>query len=98
MLINKKRFTEKALGFVEQGKEYNKLDVIELTACAMADDLYVELAPGMITEDISKLRDIFRGVATNCIDWKRIDRKVNPQEWADTIEYNSWPDSLVLEV
>lgn len=83
MQITKERFTTVALGFVEPEKEYDHEEVILRTACELADNFYNEFFTMMTIKDIEELRKIFRGIARNCIDWQRLNRKANPRDWAD---------------
>lgn len=94
MQITKDRFTTVALGFVEQGKEYDRDEVILKTACELAGQFFDEFMPEMSVSNVEELRKIFRGIASNCIDWQRVNRKVHPREWADLVEYNAWPMPL----
>jgi hypothetical protein len=83
MQITKERFTTVALSFVEVEKDYDTEEVIIRTACELADNFYNEFFTLMTVGDIEELRKIFRRIASNCIDWQRLNRKAHPREYAD---------------
>lgn len=98
MQITKDRFTTTALGFVEPEKEYDHEMVISETAFELAGQFFNEFAPEMSVSDIEDLRKIFRRIARNAIDWSRINRKVHPREYADSVEYDYWPEMIKGEL
>lgn len=95
MQITKDRFTTTALGFVEPEKEYDLETVISETAFELAGQFFNEFAPEMSVSDIEDLRKIFKRIARNAIDWRRVNRKVHPREYADTVEYDFWPKVIM---
>jgi hypothetical protein len=94
MQITKDRFTTTALGFVEPEKEYDYETVISETAFELAGQFFNEFAPEMSVSDIEDLRKIFRRIGRNAIDWSRVNRKAHPREYADSIEYDYWPEMI----
>lgn len=94
MQITKKRFTEIALGFVETGKDYDHEEIVLRTAIELAGIFYDEFYHDMTIGDIEDLRKVFKGIARNVIDWKRLNRKAHPEEWADSIKYDAWPEVI----
>lgn len=98
MQITRDKFTTVALGFVEPEQEYDPEQVISETAFELAGQFFNELAPEMSVQDIAEMRTIFRRVARNAIDWSRVNRKVHPREYADSVEYNAWPEMLRGEI
>lgn len=83
MQINKEKVMSIALSFVEPGQDYDKEEVIAQTAFELADQLRAEFIREMPVDDLLDLRRIFKGIARNCIDWTRLNRKAHPDEYAD---------------
>lgn len=91
MLINKDRFTTIALGCVEPHREYDKDDVILDVASEMATELHEELGwESMSLESHEKLKEAFKQAAERSIDWVRVNRKVEPEEYADAYWREYW--------
>lgn len=84
MQINREKVISVALSFVEAGQDYDKEEVIAQTAVELADQLRAEFIKEMPVDDQLELRRIFKGVARNCIDWTRLNRKAHPDEYADS--------------
>jgi hypothetical protein len=98
MQITKDKFTTIALGFVEPEKDYDPEQVIQEVAFEIAGQMFEEFAPEMSVQDIAELRAVFRRIGRNAIDWARVNRKVHPREYADSVEYNSWPEMIKGEL
>jgi hypothetical protein len=60
--------------------------------------MFEEFAPEMSVQDIAELRVIFRRIGRNAIDWRRLNRKAHPQEYADSVEYYYWPEMIKGEL
>lgn len=85
MIISKDRFTTIALSYVKEHQKYDKDDVILDVAAEMATELHEELGWGsMSLLSHEKLKEAFMQAAEKNIDWKRVNRKVEPEEYADT--------------
>ena len=83
MFINKDKITEVALSFVVPSHDYDREDVIANTATELARQLHNEFVKEMAAKDEVELRRIFSWIARNAIDWRRLNRKANPEEYAD---------------
>lgn len=85
MLIYKKTFTDEALKFVERGKAYDREFVVADVASALATALYEELGGvnAMSLIDVEHLKSAFRTAASSLIDWKKLNQKVEPADYAD---------------
>lgn len=83
LILNKRKFTEAALKHVEPGKDYDKDEVVARTAIDLVDKFYDEFSNEIATEDLPKLRNIYKGIAYNAIDWTSLNRKARPDEYAD---------------
>lgn len=94
MQITRDKFTTIALGFVEPEKDYDPEQVIQEVAFEIAGQMFEEFAPEMSVQDIAELRVIFRRIGRNAIDWARVNRKVHPREYADSVEYDYWPEMI----
>lgn len=91
MHINKDRFTTIALGCVEVHQKYDKDDVILDVASKMATELHEELGwDSLSLASHNKLKEAFKQAAGNSIDWTRINRKVEPEEYADAHWREYW--------
>lgn len=96
MIVTKNTFTDEALKFVEFRKDYDKDEVVSRTAAEMANKLHEAIGFGsMSIESISKLREVFRATAPIAIDWRRLNRKAHPEEYADLRKDGAWPAPLV---
>lgn len=91
MIITQKTFTEEALKFIEPGKAYDRAFIAKDVADSIADQLYEELGrtKSMTMIDVNHLKSAFYTAAISLIDWTRCNRKVNPQEYADTY-WRTW--------
>lgn len=83
MFINKDKITEVALSFVVPMQDYDREDVIVNTATELARQLHNEFVKEMAAKDEVELRRIFNWIARNAIDWRRLNRKAHPDEYAD---------------
>ena len=83
LILNKRKFTEAALKHVEPGKDYDKDEVVARTAIDLVDKFNDEFSNEMATEDLPKLRHIYKSIAYNAIDWTSLNRKARPDEYAD---------------
>ena len=83
LVIDKDKFTNTALEFVEPMQDYDKEEIIAETAIKLARLLRDEFEAEMPTDDEIELRRIFKGIARNTIDWTRLNRKARPDEYAD---------------
>lgn len=99
MLITQKTFTEVALKLVEPGKAYDREFLAKDVAGAIAEQLYAELGrtKSMSMLDLSCLKAAFFTAAMSLIDWTRCNQKVEPREYADSLEYNAWPQPIKPE-
>lgn len=96
MIVTKKTFTDEALKHVEFRKDYDKDEVVSRTAIEMANQLHEAIGFGsMSIESISKLREIFMATAPIAIDWRRLNRKAHPEEYADTMKDGAWPHPMI---
>lgn len=84
LVINKDRFTQVAISFVEQFQDYDKDEIVEQTAIELARLFHNELVEEMPADEELELRRIFRTIARNAIDWTRLNRKAHPDEYADS--------------
>ena len=99
MIIDKNTFTQEALSFVESGKAYDRAFIVADVASSLANKLYQELGTtkAMSLQDVDHLKLAFRTAAASLIDWGRCNRKVQPQDYADSIGYNAWPTPIMAE-
>lgn len=84
LVINKDRFTQVALKFVEQFQDYDKDEIVAQTATELARLFHNELVEEMPADDEYELRRIFKSICWNAIDWTRLNRKAHPDEYADS--------------
>lgn len=99
MLIDKNTFTTEALRFVQPDKAYDREFLAMDVAKSLANRLYEELGAtkAMSLLDVDHLEKAFYTAAKSLIDWGRCNRKVQPRDYADSIEYNAWPEALKAE-
>lgn len=99
MIIDKNTFTVEAVRLVQPGKAYDREFLAMDVAKSLANRLYEELGASMAMSllDVDHLEKAFYTAAKSLIDWGRCNRKVQPQEYADSIEYNPWPEPLKAE-
>lgn len=97
MIINKDTFTKEAVRIVEPEQDYDAEQVITRAAYEVAGQIFEEFMPAMSVQDITELRVIFKRICRNAIDWSRVNRKAHPREYADSIEYDAWPNPLKEE-
>lgn len=83
LVLNKRKFTQTALGFVEPMHDYDKDEIVEQTAIEIERQFHNEFVEEMPTDDEYELRRIFRTIARNAIDWTMLNRKARPDEYAD---------------
>lgn len=85
MRITKDELTTIALGIVSEGVKYDKLELAEIVALEFMRGMTDEFGFGFMSQEGQmKLRQCIKELAMNHISWTRINRKVNPDEWADT--------------
>lgn len=85
MQISKERFTTIALGIVEVNQEYDRDAVIYEVAAQLAMELHETLGWGCLSMDChEKLKEAFAQAAEKNIDWPRLNRKVWPDDYADS--------------
>ena len=99
MIIEKYTFTQEALKFVTPGKAYDREFLAMDVAKSLAHQLYESLgaSTAMSLLDVDHLEKAFYTAAKSLIDWTRCNQKVEPREYADSIEYNAWPEPLKAE-
>ena len=85
MNITKSRITEIALGFVKQGEEYDRETIALQTASELVSLLQEEFNWTMSVAEMENLRGVFRSLSRNNIDWQRLNRKRDPEEYADLV-------------
>lgn len=87
MRIDQKTFTSEALTFIEKGVEYDREDIAAKVACSLAKKLYYELGgvKAMSLMDVEHLSRAFYTAAKSLIEWTRCNRKVHPEEYADSV-------------
>ena len=83
LVINKDKFTEVALGFVEPMQDYDKDEIVAQAAIELGRLFHNEFVEEMHVDDELELRRIFKSIAWNAIDWPRLNRKAHPDEYAD---------------
>ena len=84
LVINKDRFTQVALRFVEPMQDYDKEEIVAETAIELARLFHNELVEEMPADEELELRRIFKSICWNAIDWTRLNRKAHPDEYADS--------------
>lgn len=96
MIIEKNTFTREALKFVTPNKAYDREFLAMDVAKSLAKQLYDELGASMAMSllDVDHLEKAFYTAAKSLIDWTRCNQKVQPQEYADSIEYDAWPKPI----
>lgn len=83
LVLNKRKFTQTALGFVEPMQDYDKDEIVDQTAIEIERQFHNEFVEEMPTDDEYELRRIFKTIARNAIDWTMLNRKAHPDEYAD---------------
>lgn len=86
MFISKKTMTAEALRLVEVGKEYDREEVADGVAKSLAYQLYDELGgvKAMSLLDVENIRSGLYTAALSTIEWTKLNRKVEPEEYADS--------------
>ena len=84
LVLNKRKFTQTALGFVEPMQDYDKDEIVAQTAIEIERQFHNEFVEEMPTDDEYELRRIFKTIARNAIDWTMLNRKARPDEYADS--------------
>lgn len=85
LVLNKRKFTQTALGFVEPMQDYDKDEIVAQTAIEIERQFHNEFVEEMPTDDEYELRRIFKTIARNAIDWTMLNRKARPDEYADSV-------------
>lgn len=95
MIIRRTTFTEEALAHIKPGESYDKEWLAKDVADSLAQRLYMELGgvSAMSMTDIDHLREAFFSASKSLIDWTRCNRKVHPDEYADTVK-EAWPQPI----
>jgi hypothetical protein len=83
MQINKEKIQSVALGFVDKGDVIDREMVITKTSIELASQFHDEFSKEMLPDDLVELRRIFKWVVRLTIDWPRLYRKANPEDYAD---------------
>lgn len=96
MLIDKRTFTTVALKLVEPHKAFDREFLAKDVARVIAERIYNELGgtQAMTMLDLECLKRAFETAARSLIDYGRCSRKVEPEDYADSIEYNAWPEPI----
>lgn len=94
MIFNERIFTDIALGFVKEEQVYDPEIVGMNVASEITSRIQRDTHWSMSPADAENFRNIMRNVARNVINWKRLDKKVHPREWADSVEYEAWPKPI----
>lgn len=86
MFISKVSMTNKALKLVKVGEKYDREEIAGKVARELATELYEELGgpKAMSLLDVEDIRNGLFMASLSSIDWKRVNRKVNPEEYADS--------------
>ena len=86
MIIEKDTFTKEAVAASTRGEAYDKELLAQEVAYSLANKLYSELGgiKAMSLKDVDHFKSAFFTIAMSLIDWSRVNRKVYPEEYADT--------------
>lgn len=87
MFISKALITREALDLVKKGEEYDREEVATKVAKIFANRLYEELGgpKGMSLLDLEAVKGGLFMAMLSAIDWKRVNHKVNPEEFDDSL-------------
>ena len=94
MIITREKMTDRALGFVAEGKPYDKYDVAATVATEFVDDLICEFGFNIDPYIREDFRGVMKNLALNKINWIRVNRKAGAQDYADGMKDGNWPGSV----
>lgn len=97
MQITKKGMTDEALKFVKPHKDYDRIDIAHDTAALLADNIYMEFggSKGMSLRVKGMLKEALYEIALENIDWTKLNRKRDPEEYADLAWRMNDPEEML---
>ena len=86
MFISKNTMTAEALKLVKVGEEYDREEIADTVAKNLAYRLYEELGgvKAMSLLDVESIKSGLYTAALSTIEWTKLNRKVEPEEYADS--------------